>query len=632
VTLFGPPIVRVLCALCTGDLLVFFLASWIDGARAPVARAAYVTVYLSAAAVCLSAGRSVWSHSIRWSWLASAILSIPAAIFVAKWNRPASDLVALLFYPLAAVAAVPRARGVMESARVSRYVDLLLTCTAVITIGLYGAMLGVRAMAAEMPASFYVPLAPAFTALLAVPAFGRAFPHGGRGSSNGGYLLTLGLALSVFSDVTAIGIAASPFLWACAVWFMALGAAQASSRTGLVQPRWVEQLAVPAAWWPVAAVASVYALIVAKLQNVEPLEVRVLAIGGTVITTLVLIRQVTAVRENRALREARRVQEARFRRLTQHSSDVVVVLDTRGEILYHSAALAGLVALPAVEHIGARLAEVLGPEDPSALSVALNDVCDHPGRSRDITLSLRRHDEASRDIELTATNHCDDPAVGGIVVNIRDITERTQLERRLARQNKMEGVGLMAAGVAHEFNNLLTVIMGHTDLIAGEFKERHRDAEEFVHIRQAVGRAAELTKSLLGMARKGSTETSVIDPNAVIAHVAAMVRSGIGPEYEVVLNCGDGVWLARGNAQDLEHALLNLALNARDAMPGGGLLTVETRNVRASDLPDPTAIPARDYVRLSVADSGTGMSPEVLARAFQPFLPRSLRGKERVSG
>jgi two-component system cell cycle sensor histidine kinase/response regulator CckA len=191
----------------------------------------------------------------------------------------------------------------------------------------------------------------------------------------------------------------------------------------------------------------------------------------------------------------------------------------------------------------------------------------------------------------------------------------------------MDAVGGMATGVVHEFNNLLTVISGNVDLLSARSKP-DADAEEGLdEIRHAVTRAAELSRSLLGVSRQRIMSETVVDLNAFIPRIEAMLRSGLGPEYEIVLSIGSVLWPAHADPDDLEHVLLNLALNARDAMPAGGRLTIAGRNTRSAELPSGTAMPRQDYVQLTLKDTGVGMSQEVMARAFEPFFSTKAEGR-----
>ena len=188
----------------------------------------------------------------------------------------------------------------------------------------------------------------------------------------------------------------------------------------------------------------------------------------------------------------------------------------------------------------------------------------------------------------------------------RDVTERRQLEAELAHAQKLESLGRLAGGVAHDFNNLLTGITGYSSLLLERTQEDpdvHRDLTE---IKRAADRAAELTRQLLAFGRRQLLSPQPVDLNAVVAEVTAMLRRLLGESIELVLRTADDLGTVRADPGQLEQVIVNLAVNARDAMPAGGTLTLETRN-------------AGDCVELVVGDDGVGMDEDTRARIFDPF-------------
>jgi signal transduction histidine kinase/CheY-like chemotaxis protein len=203
---------------------------------------------------------------------------------------------------------------------------------------------------------------------------------------------------------------------------------------------------------------------------------------------------------------------------------------------------------------------------------------------------------------------------------LRRDAERAALEEVLVRTQKLEGLGRLAGGVAHDFNNLLTVILSHAALAEEELPAGSAARELVTPIRDAAQRAATLTRQLLTFARKQVTQPRRVDVGDAVAAVSAMLRRLLGAQIEVVPALAPGLWPARVDPGQLEQVIVNLAVNARDAMPGGGRLVLTTANeplglVRARE----RDLPPGDYVRVSVADTGAGMDPETLRRAFDPF-------------
>ena len=613
-----PVAVAALATVCTGALLAFLVAAVSGGRFTPTARVGYFTVYLSSAAVCLTVGLASPGGSVRWHWLAPAIASIPMAIVARQWSITLSDFIALLFYPLAIVTVVRSSRRPRPAAT-RRSLDLLVGIAAVATISLYLVFLGI-----ELP-SLYRFLAPGAAVLLAVPAVMQRVPPRERAVDMSLHLLFAGLLLAAFADVTPFGWRISAFAWASAVWLIALAAAVAHLAPTPPIPRDLVK-SLPTGWWPAAGVAAVYAVVALQLPRIQPTDVRLLATGGTLLTGLILARQFVALRENDDLVGAREIQDALFRELGRHSADAFVVLDTTSRINYCSPALAQLSGRADNDCQGRQLTDVLAANEEAALTAALEYVAQQGGRSHRINLSLCVAGGPTRHVEVIATNRRGEP-IDGIVLSVRDVTERAQFERLLARHDKMDAVSRMAAGVTHEFNNILTVIMGHVDLLSTDPDQRPENADGLDQIKHAAERAAHVTRSLLGVSRKRQENIDAVDANAVIRRVEAMLRSGIGPEHKIVVLTTAALWPALVDADDLEHALLNLALNARDAMPHGGSITIATECVNAEHLPTGTPLPRQDFVRLTVRDTGVGMPDDVLSQAFEPFFSTKPEGK-----
>ncbi len=210
-----------------------------------------------------------------------------------------------------------------------------------------------------------------------------------------------------------------------------------------------------------------------------------------------------------------------------------------------------------------------------------------------------------------------------------DIDERRRLEEQLRQSQKMEAVGQLTGGVAHDFNNLLTVVIGNLERI-----QEHRDDPRKVDALavmafQAAQRGAELVQRLLAFSRKQTLMPTDIQPNRLVAGLTDLLRRTLGESIEVALRLSDSAWPATADPAQLENALLNLAINARDAMSGGGRLLIETGNA-ILDAADVAQIPeavAGSYVLLTVSDNGAGMTPDVLERACQPFFTTKEVGK-----
>jgi two-component system cell cycle sensor histidine kinase/response regulator CckA len=217
----------------------------------------------------------------------------------------------------------------------------------------------------------------------------------------------------------------------------------------------------------------------------------------------------------------------------------------------------------------------------------------------------------------------------GAVVTALDITARKALEERLRQSQKMEAIGQLAGGVAHDFNNMLQAIIGYTDMVLFEIGPDDKNREKLMEVYKAGQRAAALTRQLLAFSRRQVLQLGPLDMNHVIEDVLKMLRRLIGENIELVVNQCQKIWTVNADRSQMEQVLMNLCVNARDSMPEGGRLSIETDNlVLDADYcaQNNWAKPGR-YVRFSVADSGCGMDPETRSKAFEPFFTTKEEGK-----
>ncbi|MGA8645765.1 MAG: PAS domain S-box protein [Candidatus Sulfotelmatobacter sp.] len=217
----------------------------------------------------------------------------------------------------------------------------------------------------------------------------------------------------------------------------------------------------------------------------------------------------------------------------------------------------------------------------------------------------------------------------GVASLVQDVTERVALEERLRQSQKMEAVGRLAGGVAHDFNNLLTVIMGYSQILTDGLPAVSRLKDATAQIRSAADRAAGITRQLLAFSRKQVLSPRVIDLNDIVLNLDSLLRRLIGEDIEVLTLPGRELGAVKADPGQVEQVIMNLALNARDAMPHGGKLTLETENVELDESYAREHEPLQPgrYVMLAVSDTGTGMSPETQAHIFEPFFTTKEVGK-----
>jgi len=318
-----------------------------------------------------------------------------------------------------------------------------------------------------------------------------------------------------------------------------------------------------------------------------------------------------------------RSKEEYFRSLIETSTDMIVVLDAEGRFRYVSPSSERLIGYSPAELLGTVAFDLVHPDDADWLkgrvyaAVIANRTID----DRPVVFRLRHKNGTWRTIDSHGRNMIAHPAIRGVLINARDVTERRQLEERLRQAQKMEAVGRLAGGIAHDFNNLLTAILGYSDLVAGREQLDDETRSEVREIRKAAERAAALTRQLLAFSRKQVLQPKVLDLNRLVTDTEALMRRLIGENIDLRTSLAPDLPPIRADRSQIEQVVVNLVVNARDAMPDGGTLTIETRNAvfGRGDLEHEPELGPGSYVVLAVSDTGHGMSAEVQANIFDPF-------------
>jgi len=337
--------------------------------------------------------------------------------------------------------------------------------------------------------------------------------------------------------------------------------------------------------------------------------------------------------------EALRHSEARKANILGMALDAIITIDPEGRITEFNPAAERMFGYARAETLGRELAELIVPaalrEKHRAGLARQHATRETRMLGRRVEITAMRKDGSEFPVELALTR---DPAdeLGLFTGFIRDLSERKQAEEALRRSEeqfrqaqKMEAVGRLAGGIAHDFNNLLTVIGGHSDLLLGRLHEADPIRKEIEQIRKAGERAASLTRQLLAFSRRQVLQPRVLDLNRVVAEMDKMMRRLIGEDVELVLTTHRGLAHVKADPGQIEQVIMNLAVNARDAMPHGGKLTIETMNVDLDEAfarRHPPTQPGR-YVMLAVSDTGQGMDEEVRSHLFEPFFTTKGLGK-----
>jgi two-component system cell cycle sensor histidine kinase/response regulator CckA len=220
---------------------------------------------------------------------------------------------------------------------------------------------------------------------------------------------------------------------------------------------------------------------------------------------------------------------------------------------------------------------------------------------------------------------CEWNGVPAFLVLVRDMTEQKRLNQQFQHTQKMEAVGLVAGGVAHDFNNLLLVMLVYAEMLREDYGQDEQRLPAIVEIVHSIERAQGLTRQLLAFSRRQPSETSVVNMGEVVAGMHSMLRRMLSSNIEMVTVAGEELWPVLVDKGQIEQVFVNLAVNARDAMPSGGRFAVEIENrtIASAD----QATPSEDYVAMHISDTGTGIEPEYLSRIFDPFFTTKERGR-----
>jgi PAS domain S-box-containing protein len=315
-----------------------------------------------------------------------------------------------------------------------------------------------------------------------------------------------------------------------------------------------------------------------------------------------------------------------FRSLLEGALDIATVADEFGTVLYKSPAVQRHLGFRPEEVVGRNLFEFVHPDDIERARAAFAECSKTTTASQPLEFRLRHKDGDWRLLEAVAQFRANDAGGRVCVIHSRDIGARKLLEAQVRQARKMEAVGLSTEAIAHDFNNMLVVIAGYTALLASDASEKVREFAR--EMKMATDRATQLTGQLLSFARASENDDPCCDANEVIGDFRPILDRMAGRDVRVTYALDAGAARVAVGRSALDQVLINLVVNARDAMPGGGELSVTTTNEwRRRQNDHASELPLVEHLVIRVTDTGIGMSDDVKARIFEPFFTTKAPGR-----
>ena len=330
------------------------------------------------------------------------------------------------------------------------------------------------------------------------------------------------------------------------------------------------------------------------------------------------------ISDRKRAEESLRQSESQFRALFENALDAVLIANDRGVYVDANPAACDLLGVSYNEVIGRTISDFT-EEDYRAETSRTWEQFLKEGTMRGV-FRLQRPDGKVVEVDFSATANF---LPGRHLSMLRDVTERRKLEEQLRQSQKLESVGMLAGGIAHDFNNLLTVITGYSELTLRRLDKADPLARNVEEIKKAAERAASLTRQLLAFSRKQVLQPKVLDLNSVIVNIEKMLGRLVGEDMELRTSPGVGLGQVKADPGQIEQVILNLVVNARDAMPKGGKITIETANIYLDEAYARRHIAVQPgwYAMLAVTDTGHGMDAETQKYIFEPFFTTKEQGK-----
>ena len=324
-----------------------------------------------------------------------------------------------------------------------------------------------------------------------------------------------------------------------------------------------------------------------------------------------------------------RAAEVRFMRFFDHTPMAIATVDRDGAVVRANARYAKLAqALSADAAAAKSIFRAVSPRDRNLLIAAINQAAEGQAGIPQVEVMLDGPHDRFGQFFVTAVEESERETEAAIVYML-ETTERRTLENQINQSQKMEMVGQLAGGIAHDFNNVLSAIMMANDFLLNAHKPTDPSFQDIMQIKQNATRAATLVRQLLAFSRRQTLRPQVLGLGDALSDLTMLLRRLIGEKVKLDLIHGRDLWPVKVDVSQFEQVIVNLAVNARDAMPDGGKLTVRTANVPAEEAAQAAykGMPVADYVRIDIADTGTGIEPEIRDKIFEPFFSTKEVGK-----
>jgi PAS domain S-box-containing protein len=334
---------------------------------------------------------------------------------------------------------------------------------------------------------------------------------------------------------------------------------------------------------------------------------------------LVAERTLELLQANEAAERALRESEARFRALIENSLDITSIVDASKIVRYISPSVERILGYTPGELVGKQSLAFVHEEDVGTVGRIFDATSTESGVIQTDEFRVRHRDGSWRLMESVGLNLLDDPAVRGVVVTSRDVTERRALESRLVQAERLEAIGQLAGGVAHDFNNVLLVIRGYSSVLRSTLEDPQQIAD-VDEIARAADRAADLTRQLLAFGRRQALQPRLVGIVDIVRDLESLLRRSLREDILFDLELAEDTPRVIADPAQIEQVLLNLVVNARDAISGPGVVrvAVEETTVSSGEAISPQLAPGA-YVALSVSDDGSGIDDVVLPHIFEPF-------------